>query len=108
MSGLNISSGDIASCPSPFVDVLPLVIQHSSISKQLGSLCSLLCTSQQTAQAVVVSCVGKLHLRAEKAAQLAWFEKHWQLVSSLHTDAKSGDAAMLKAIEAGLANAAAR
>jgi hypothetical protein len=98
-------SEDIASC---LVDVLPLVIHHSNISKQLGSLCSLLCTSQQTAQVVVDNCVGRLHLRAELPAQMAWFGKHWRLVRSLRTDAGFGDAALHKAIDKGLAVAAAR
>jgi hypothetical protein len=108
MSGSDMSSADATSCLTALEDVLPLVIQHSSISKQLGSLCSLLCTSQQTAEAVMRSCVGKLHLRAQNPAQMAWFGKHWRLVRSLRTDAGFGDAAMLRAIEDSLVDAAAR
>ena len=103
-----MSHEDITGFTTALIDVLPLVIQHSSISKQLGSMCSLLCTSQQTEQAVVENCVGKLDLKAEKPAEMAWFGKHWRLVRSLRTDADFGDAAMLAAIEQGLAGAAAR
>ena len=104
----NMSSEDIASCTLALADVLPLVIQHSSISKQLGSLCSLLCTSQQTAQAVTENCIGRLHLRAERPTQMAWFAKHWRLVRSLYSHATFRDAAMHGAIQQGLADAAAR
>lgn len=108
MSGSDMSSADEIYCPTTLVDVLSLVIQHSSISNQLGSLCSLLCASQQTSKAVTHNCVDRLHLRVGKPTQMAWFAKHWRLVRSLRTDAGFGDAAMLRGIEDGLAHAAAR
>ena len=103
-----MSDANVDSCPTALVDVLPLVIQHSSISKQLGSVCSLLCTCQQTAQAVVEHSIGKVHLRAQTPAHMAWFGKYWRLVRSLYSDATFQDAAMLGALEQGLADAAAR
>jgi hypothetical protein len=44
------------------IDVLPLVIQHSSISSAVRSLCSLLCTSKQAAQVVEQHCIGLVDL----------------------------------------------
>jgi hypothetical protein len=104
----------ITSCPTALVDVLPLVIQHSSISKQLGSVCSLLCTSQQTAQAVMHNCVGRLNVRVQTSAQIAinhatpaWLAKHWRLIRSFSTSAGFGDPAWVNATEKALADAAA-
>jgi hypothetical protein len=104
----NMMPEDITAGTTSLVDVLPLVIQHSTISNRLGFLCSLLCTCQQTALALLDNSIGKVHLRAEAPAQLAWFGKHWRLVRSLRTNAGLWDAAMHEAIEQGLADVAAR
>jgi hypothetical protein len=89
------------------VDVLPLVFQHSSISSAVGPLCSLLCTSQQAAQAVEQHCIGKVHLRAERPAGLHWFGKHWRLVHSLEAETGFMHVPTLEAFAEGLAAAAA-
>ena len=101
-------SPTITTTTTALVDVLPFVIQHSSICSRWGRVCSLLCTSQQVAEAVQKHCAGRLHLREAGPAQMAWFARYCPLVTVLWSDAGLRDAARLQAIEQGLAAAAAR
>lgn len=89
------------------VNVLPLVLQHSRISSAVRSMCSLLCTCQQAAQAVEQHCIGKIQLRAQHPAAMTWFKKHWRLVKAIHMLSGPRNSALLEASEEGLVAAAA-
>jgi hypothetical protein len=99
-----------ADSTAPLVGVLPLIIQNSNLTSAVKAVCLLLCTSQQTAEAVKQSCIGKLHLRVRKPAEMSWFGQNWPLVHSL--DARDwvqvSSPTMSKAFEDVLAAAATR